>query len=121
MWFRHQGVSREGKHLIWYRKFPVGWKETPQRRGIFHSLHGGVPRTWHRRYLESSNSRSVHSAQVNRQPRLALKISGKRPVLARAFPEASRQRPVTLLVTWTEPELPHTMLEETLPSHIITR
>ncbi len=42
----------EGKHLIWYRKFPGGWKDTPQGRIIFHSLHNGTPLTWQGRYPE---------------------------------------------------------------------
>lgn len=43
---------KEGLHLIWYRKFPDGWKDTPQSRVIFHSLHKGVPRSWQGRYPE---------------------------------------------------------------------
>lgn len=43
---------QEGKHNIWYRKFPGGWKDTPQGRVIFHSLHKGVPLTWQGRYPE---------------------------------------------------------------------
>ena len=42
----------EGRHKIWYRKFPGGWKDTPQGRVIFHSLHNGVPLTWQGRYPE---------------------------------------------------------------------
>jgi hypothetical protein len=42
----------EGRHRIWYRKFPGGWKDTPQHRIIFHSLHKGVPLTWQGRYPE---------------------------------------------------------------------
>jgi hypothetical protein len=42
----------EGKHSIWYRKFPGGWKDTPQHRVIFHSLIDGVPLTWQGRYIE---------------------------------------------------------------------
>jgi hypothetical protein len=42
----------EGRHAIWYRKFPGGWKDTPQGRVIFHSLHNGVPLTWQGRWLE---------------------------------------------------------------------
>lgn len=42
----------EGRHRIWYRKFPGGWKDTPQGRVIFHSLHKGVPLTWQGRYPE---------------------------------------------------------------------
>lgn len=37
---------KEGRHNIWYRKFPGGWKDTPQGRVIFHSLHNNVPLTW---------------------------------------------------------------------------
>ncbi len=43
---------KEGVHNIWYRKFPGGWKDTPQGRIIFHSLHDGVPLTWQGRYPE---------------------------------------------------------------------
>ncbi len=39
-------------HKIYYPKFPGGWKDTPQGRVIFHSLHGGVPLTWQGRYIE---------------------------------------------------------------------
>lgn len=42
----------EGRHQIWYRKFPGGWKDTPQHRVIFHALHKGVPLTWQGRYPE---------------------------------------------------------------------
>lgn len=43
---------KEGLHNIWYRKFPGGWKDTPQGRIIFHSLHNGVPITWQGHYPE---------------------------------------------------------------------
>jgi hypothetical protein len=43
---------KEGVHNIWYRKFPGGWKDTPQGRVIFHSLHDGVPMTWQGRFPE---------------------------------------------------------------------
>jgi len=43
----------EGRHNIWYRKFPGGWKDTPQGRVIFHSLVDGVPLTWQGRYIEA--------------------------------------------------------------------
>ena len=42
----------EGHHNIWYRKFPGGWKDTPQGRVIFHSLHDGTALTWQGRYPE---------------------------------------------------------------------
>lgn len=42
----------EGRHRIWYRKFPGGWKDTPQHRVIFHSLHKDTPLTWQGRYPE---------------------------------------------------------------------
>jgi hypothetical protein len=42
----------EGRHRIWYRKFPGGWKDTPSHRVIFHSLHKGTPLTWQGRYPE---------------------------------------------------------------------
>ena len=42
----------EGRHRIWYRKFPGGWKDTPSHRVIFHSLHNGTPLTWQGRYPE---------------------------------------------------------------------
>jgi hypothetical protein len=32
-------------HKIWHGKFPGGWKDTPQGRIIFHSLHDGAPMT----------------------------------------------------------------------------
>jgi hypothetical protein len=39
-------------HKIWYRKFPGGWKDTPQNRIVFHALHDGVPLSWQARYIE---------------------------------------------------------------------
>lgn len=39
-------------HKIWYRKFPGGWKDTPQGRIIFHSLNDGTPMSWQGRWIE---------------------------------------------------------------------
>jgi len=41
-----------GQNGIHYRQLPGGWKDTPQGRIIFHSMHKGTPMTWQGRYLE---------------------------------------------------------------------
>ena len=43
----------EGVKDIYYRRFPGGWKDTPQHRLIFHSLNTkGSPVTWQARIIE---------------------------------------------------------------------
>lgn len=54
-----------GQHNIWYRKFPGGWKDTPQGRIIFHSLHKGVPLTWQGRYIERVSEDGLNKYALN--------------------------------------------------------
>ena len=66
----------EGRaHKIWYRKFPGGWKDTPQGRVIFHSLHNGTPLTWQGRYPEIVSEDGLTKRALN-------PYSGKWDILA---------------------------------------
>lgn len=42
----------EKENGIFYRKFPGGWKDTPQHRIIFKSMLDGTPMTWQGRLIE---------------------------------------------------------------------
>jgi hypothetical protein len=52
-------------HKIWYRKFPGGWKDTPQGRIIFHSLHDGTPMTWQGRWIEVESEDGLTKRGLN--------------------------------------------------------
>jgi len=41
-----------GDNEIYYRKMPGGWRDTPQHRIIFYSIHDGTRKTWQGRYVD---------------------------------------------------------------------
>ena len=55
----------EGKNDVFYRKMPAGWKDTPQHRIIFHSLHKGAPLTWQGRYPEKLDTEGLNKFMLH--------------------------------------------------------